>query len=899
MNWKPHIFKPKWQHKDPDIRREAVATEQDPELSDALGVICREDPDAGVREAAVRRLEDLDALSEALRRETDPGVGRCLQERLRQLTASTSEIRADLGQRLKVVEATEDRELLEAVASSAPEEALRLAALSKVDRQGFLGDRAIGDPSPKIRRAAADAITQHSTLRRVIEGSRKSDKALHQALSERLHAELLAAGDREAVDLEAIEICQAVEHAAIKASTADAEQIAAFRTRWSALGNHARPEHTDRFERDLARLARAEKNPEPAPEREEAHEEQVKPEEAPQAPAPETEAPASGILREVLQLIRDYAGKDPSRMRSGRLEELATRWNEAWQAVAEKVPADHDLSGEADRLLTKARGALEAVGQKRDSLLDSARGLVTQLASELENGELHKALESRLALQNLGKQLGGDRRWKSIQSEINAMQGKLRELRGWQHWSNNKIRKRMIKEMEMLPSSDLHPDAVLERIKELQATWKELEQSEQIPGDKHFAAAPWMWRKFNAAGRQAFEATKPFLDKRTEIQKRHLAAMQELSKRITDLAGAEAPDWKELGRALGKARREMRSLGEIPARARHRMAGRLKAALERGNEAMQGHYDEVEKRKLKLIREASQLAHAADRDEAISTAKSLQAEWTAAGSLWRSRENKLWREFREHLDPLFEDLKAARESAREERNALLADQKKLCGDLRDILKLDDEALPGQHGRIQGLRDQWGEIRHPDRRLHQDFQKLLGKYRDRLVDQERRAEQATRNRWIEKSDLLHKAEAAAVSDKLDDELKASLNDSWPAAESAEELDTLLDGRFEAAMGGAAPAGTDRKQTVEAARKRCICLEFLAGIPSPDKEKDLRMQYQVDRLSESMSGERQRMSALDEARQLEAEWLAMPFMPDRDYRSFRKRVQIAMEEIISDK
>ena len=32
-----------------------------------------------------------------------------------------------------------------------------------------------------------------------------------------------------------------------------------------------------------------------------------------------------------------------------------------------------------------------------------------------------------------------------------------------------------------------------------------MEQSEQIPVDKHFAAAPWMWRKFNAAGRKAFD----------------------------------------------------------------------------------------------------------------------------------------------------------------------------------------------------------------------------------------------------------------------------------------------------------------------------------------------------------------------------------------------------------
>ena len=296
---------------------------------------------------------------------------------------------------------------------------------------------------------------------------------------------------------------------------------------------------------------------------------------------------------------------------------------------------------------------------------------MAQLGEELEQGELHKALESRLALQNLGKQLGRDNRWKAIQKQVNSMQGRLRELRGWQHWSNDKIRKRMIEEMEALPSAGLHPDAVLDRIKALQAQWKDLEQSEQIPGDKHFAAAPWMWRKFNAAGRKAFEATKPFLDKRTEIQKRHLEKMRALSAHIQDLADSGEPDWTELGRALARARREMRSLGEIPARARHKMAARLKAALEAGNTVMQSHYDEVEKKKLKLIREAAQLSHATDRDEAISTAKRLQAEWKAAGSLWRSRENQLWREFREPLDPLFENLKAERQSAREERDALL------------------------------------------------------------------------------------------------------------------------------------------------------------------------------------------------------------------------------------
>ena len=89
------------------------------------------------------------------------------------------------------------------------------------------------------------------------------------------------------------------------------------------------------------------------------------------------------------------------------------------------------------------------------------------------------------------------------------MHARLRELREWLHWSNNKIRKRLIAEMEVLPAADLHPDALLDRVKSLQMEWKTLEQSEQIPGDKHFASAAWMWRKFSSAGHTAFDTAKP------------------------------------------------------------------------------------------------------------------------------------------------------------------------------------------------------------------------------------------------------------------------------------------------------------------------------------------------------------------------------------------------------
>ncbi len=234
------------------------------------------------------------------------------------------------------------------------------------------------------------------------------------------------------------------------------------------------------------------------------------------------------------------------------------------------------------------------------------------------------------------------------------MQSRLRELRDWQHWSNNKIRKRLIAEMEVLPAADLHPDALLDRIKSLQLEWKNLEQSEQIPGDKKFSAAPWMWRKFSAAGHAAFDTAKPFLDKRSEIQSRHAQSLATFCAELEQLAQAEPLDYAALAKGVTRGRKKLQSLNDVPARQRQKLARKLKDALDKANAAVQTHYQAVELEKMKLIRAASQLVHLPERSEAISQAKSLQSSWKAAGSLWRSKEQELWNQFRAQLDPLFQ-----------------------------------------------------------------------------------------------------------------------------------------------------------------------------------------------------------------------------------------------------
>ncbi|NCO19107.1 MAG: hypothetical protein GW900_03495, partial [Gammaproteobacteria bacterium] len=56
MGLKERLFGPVWESKDAEVRRQAVATERDSRLLAALPVLAQEDPDPGVRLAALQRM---------------------------------------------------------------------------------------------------------------------------------------------------------------------------------------------------------------------------------------------------------------------------------------------------------------------------------------------------------------------------------------------------------------------------------------------------------------------------------------------------------------------------------------------------------------------------------------------------------------------------------------------------------------------------------------------------------------------------------------------------------------------------------------------------------------------------------------------------------------------------
>ncbi len=895
MNWKHSLFKPKWQHKDAAIRRGAVTTEQHPELINSLVDIAGGDEDSRVRRAAIRRLRKLENILPLSAKETDAATRELLEARIYHLATSHSEQRAPLELRKQVANSTDDRNLIEQLASHAPEAELRHAALARVERQGLLGDCAIGDDDAKNRRFAASRISQQTTLKRVIGALRKHDKALYTELRARLHQQLLQQSDPEAVQSEALNICVLLEKQAIDSDQQTSAEIPALYSAWEQIAPRVTTEMADRYQRIFERLSA------PAPVRTVSAETPSVDEKTVAPPSPEvvlSEDDASPEANEILtqagNAIRLYQAEHASQPSAAQLKKLSRQLENVWQSIKSPHPDDLLCQSEATAILQELESKLEQQHWQLDQALTDADQLLEQLEQELEEGELQKALSSRSKLQQKGKKLNrsGSHKgaWQQINKKLATHQTRLRELRDWHHWSNNKIRKRLIAEMEVLPAADLHPDALLDRIKSLQAEWKSLGVSEQIPGDKHFAATPWMWRKFKAAGNAAFDTAREFLDKRSEVQSRHAESLAKFCVELKQLANSAPPDWPTLGKALNRGRKKLHELKNIPVNQRQKLARKLKAALDTANKAMQGHYQEVEKAKMKLIRSASQLVHLPERSEAITQAKELQSQWQKAGSLWRSREQTLWDQFREHLNPLFTQLKEQQETERAVIEEKLTEQKSLCATLQDLLK-SQEDLREHAGRVQGLQDSWKDINRPDRKLQESFQRLLKDYHQKVGSIEQQAHSTALKRWWAKSELLHQL---ATADSVTSKLLTQIEKKWPADSSDEPVEQSMDKALEGFKTDKTQ-DTDNDDLETLARALCIRLEFISGLPSPAEDRDQRMQYQVDRLAAFMSGELTRRPAIEEARDEEILWLGMYSLPEPWFSKFGDRIKLTLSTL----
>ena len=818
------LRKPRWLSKDAAVRRQAVQRDSESELLDALPRLAREDPDAGVRLAALKRLAD-PALAQGLARDdADPAVRADARRLWLDLMAGTHAQAPAPAERLRLLKAQDDGELVEHIARHAPESELRAAALARVTRPAFLFDRALDEADPATRLALVERIDDEVQLARLAERARRTDKALNRAARDRLEALRLARGDSATLATRARLLCEEMEQLVRDAGSPAAE--ADVHARWSGI--EARVDAPMRQRYEAARqLLETSRNP-PPPKVEE-----------PAPPADDEPSPETATSDTAEADGPDGVAAEPAEPTPSAEEIVAARIAQARFAAA----------------LDEAEAERKQKAARQRELIAELEAAVTGCATALDAGATTDAHAARARIEQLRRSI--DAVPPALARRMAETEARHAELRRWQHWSDHQRRQQLCEEVEALAGSGLHPDAVASRVREAQVEWNRLAELERFSG----ARPDGLGRRFHAACRAAFAPTEAYFKKRQELRDAHVEGLEALLERSGQLP-ADA-DRVAINRQRGELVEALRTLDRLDPRQRKAMAARLKEGLDGLDTRIRGLDAGVEAAKALLIAEAEDLTRDGLQRGAAATARELQQRWKEVGNGRRSRDQAQWKAFRAAIDAVF----GALDAARNERSAREAEQRNeaeaLCQRI-EALAAEDE--PERSGFAR-LRAEWEALRLRDEALAQRFARAAERIEAGLAKRDRLRRHARFSAWLARYALCRSAEAGAPDGE---ELRAR----WAEAADSDVARQALATRIDAAL-----AGTPVSTAADPVPFRDIVLELetIAGIEPAESDREARRVLQVERLAARMRGEGSDDPGVELATLLER-WCDLAPVPD---------------------
>jgi hypothetical protein len=847
MSLARYFSKPRWQSRDEAIRRAAVAQDSDSALIESLPKLAREDTDAGVRLAAMRRLADPGLTQAMAADDRDDGVRVAAKTLWSELLAGTHTASPPLADRLRLLRAQDDPRLVEHIAIHAPESELRLAALQRIDRQALILERITGDSDAAVRLAALERVESEDHLVRIVERTRKSDKIINRLANERLENLRVARGDSGAIEGRARNLCERMERVLREGDSSD--EATSIETAWAALAAQAPAVYVLRY-RNARELFDLSRNPlEVARLRQRAQDRARIEQELGELEQLLAEAPSAREL--IDNLVQRYealstlhlAFADGADDSSAALSIRCTRLGAQLAGVQAQLSKEASTSAQDERLALErerdqarreARKAEDRMAreQARTQALADLQHAIDGTAQAIQSGRSGDAHARHAELMQIMRKV--DNLPANLRSALADVEREYARITQWQQWSDNQRRGQLCEELDALPLSGLHPDALATRLREIQAEWTQLDRIEGRPAQANDGLA----RRFRALCRKAIEPAKPYFEKRDALRRQGSQEAEALLAEARAAGLADNPDWRhsgELRRRLGDA---LRNLDRVDPRERKALAAELKAALGTLDERIKARDQAIESVKSELIARADALSATSDTRTAIAQARELQKLWQTSGNGRRARDQTQWKLFRAALDAVFARADDERNARSVRDQEALAAATALCAQLEAIAGSDVEPDRAELKRIDVA---WRDLASGDASLRRRYQSAHERLQSLTHRMRKKQQRAAYDVWLAHYDLLRHMENA----QIEPEGFAGRRSELPPL-------TLCARAFEDRV------GRDRSDAAPAADsdgfRDCVLeMEQLAGIEPPAEDRQRRMDMQVERLSARMRGE----------------------------------------------
>ncbi len=567
-----------------------------------------------------------------------------------------------------------------------------------------------------------------------------------------------------------------------------------------------------------------------------------------------------GPLADLLPAVEaDPAGNDAA---AHALDEWlhSLDWPEGEPEPALKGKVEQVVRIHHDQLAEHRKQGIQAVRQ--------ARGLIRRCQGAINDGHLKRASGLLQGIRDAVVDLKPEEHH-GLFRQFEETEQAVEKLRDWQSFAVLPKKEALIERMRHLLNQSLPPEDRARQIRDMQDEWRMLSRGLQ---NQHQS----LWETFHELAQQAYEPCKVFFEEQGKLRALNLRQRQALAEQLgqyEQLIDSKGLDLKELDRVLTLARNDWRRFSPVDRAANKAVQAQFDAVFQRLRDRLQGEQQVFREAKLAIIEQAQALLDEPDSRQATEKAKQLQRDWQQAGHLARRDEQALWKSFRAICDELFARREAAADAFKADLNAHKAQADEILAEMEAIMA-DADPLASK-GRFDDLKDQYSALGTLPKA---DYKKL----QDRLERLSRDFQARCKAVKVQQQDQHWQA--------LFDWNRQARFDCDSAEAAATEWQALS--KVPAPASGllsSLPNWQSPEADNDALRRKTVELEILTRAETPEADKALRMELQVQRLTDGL-GQQVDQNDIDQA---VVAWLATPASDEAQFDALMSRMKQARE------
>lgn len=557
---------------------------------------------------------------------------------------------------------------------------------------------------------------------------------------------------------------------------------------------------------------------------------------------------------------------------------------QAQQKLQQFLKSAKELGEEIPEALEEAKTKINTFFAERNQADQAAKNALREF-NELvrkglwaaEQGFVRKARAIQKELQEKREQLPSFTHElpKAIQTKLDDFEAQLVKLGDWHEFAVTPKKEALIEQMHALAKGHTNPEALATRIHELQDSWKEVSKGAQQQDDA-------LWQQFQQASAIAYAPCKEFFEAQAAERETNLSKRRELVNQLQqylngyDFANAV---WKDVEQTLKTARAEWQNYWPVPRKAGNDLQKEFEGLMEQLFGKITQEYETNKNAKQQLIEQAETLSNSEDSRAAAEQIKQLQGQWKAIGKSWPREDHQLWQEFRKHCDAVFAKRSELFEVAKEQRQATIVKAEEIITRLNQLAEQSLEQLNATREDVENLKNEFATLELPKdaiKAIHQKFTASLNAIAAKRDNARHRVEAQRWTDLFDTLDAIRTYELAVIDNVSVDSLaiqKTALENRitniarWPSGTLG-----AVQQRLAKADGIQA---SHQLHNTDVLRILTIRAEILAGLDSPESDKPLRMNYQVQQLQQGLG---QRDAQFEP---LLLEWIGLGGIKDETY------------------